>query len=54
MMGQFRNVLMMAYHTDDNETMDKVQNFVILKKASGDLNVLGQCSLKVIITGLSL
>jgi hypothetical protein len=54
MMVQFRNVLMMAYRTDDYETMDKVQNFVILKKAGADLNVLGQYSLKVIITGLFL
>jgi hypothetical protein len=36
---------MMAYHTDDYETMDRVQNFVILKKAGADLNVLGQYSL---------
>ena len=51
-MGQLKNVLMIAYHTDDYETMDKVQNFVILKKAGADLNALGQYSLKVIITGL--
>lgn len=54
MMGQFRNVLMMAYHTDGYETMDRVQNFVILKIAGADLNVLGQYSLKVNITGLFL
>jgi len=40
----------MVYHTDDYETMDRVQNFVILKKAGADLHVLGQYSLKVIIT----
>lgn len=52
MMGQFRNVLMMPYHIDECETMDKVQNIVILKMAGADLNVQGQYSLKVIITGL--
>jgi hypothetical protein len=41
---------MMAYRTDDYEKMDKVQNFVILKKAGADLNILGQYPLKVIIT----
>jgi len=49
--GSVQKRLMIAYHTEDYETMYKVQNFVILKKAGADFNVLGQYSLKVIVRG---
>lgn len=42
----------MGYHTEEYETIDKVQNIVILNMAGAVLNVQYQSSLKVIVIGL--
>lgn len=37
MMGHCRNILIMGYHTEEYETMDKVQHIVILSVAGADV-----------------